>query len=374
MTEEFRYDRFFIENIRDKLDSNGFLTLSAKVTRTGVFNYRLDGKIVRELRHPDDVFDPESMRSLAMKPFTMLHSGKILDSETFKKHTHGTTGENITRTDDNYLKCNISVQDKKAIDTITGQNRTKLSAGYKCKIEKGGGEFEGVRFDQRQRNIKYNHVTGGLAAGEANGGDGCEFRFDQAFELIDKIEKEDSIMIKKEIPALEIGKGENVFRLDSLVIEETPEVVKLLAHREKLASALEQTQTRLDTIEGERDQIKTDNTKLEEELAKAIPAERFDSEVKERSELEKMAEEIRIKDFQKMSNTNIKKAICMSDNPEQDKIRLDSAGYLEGQFDQIKSKWPQIASRHKTLLGLKLKSDNNFSNLPDQTGLIDYSK
>lgn len=374
MSDEFRTDSFTVD-ITDKLDENGFLVLKARPTRTGVFTYKDHlGNTVRELRHPDDVFHPESMRTLALKPFTMLHKGENLDSETFRKHTHGTTGENVIRMD-NYLECNISIQDKKAIDTVIGLKRTKLSAGYRCSIEKIGGEFEGVRFDQRQRNIRYNHVTGGLAPGQARGGDGCEFRFDQVAELIDKIEKEDSAMtIKKEIPALNIGKGEHAVRLDSLVIEETPEVMKILEQRGKLAGALEKSQTRLDTTEGERDQLKTDNAKLEKDLAEAIPAERFDAEVKERSELEAMAAEIKVKDFQKLSNKEIKQTICLEENPDSDKERFDaSEDYLNGQFDIIKSNWKQTTSQRRTLDGLKSFNKQNLSrNLSEEQGEIDY--
>lgn len=376
MSDVFRTDNFSVD-VTDKLDENGFLVLKARPTRAGVFTYRFDGKLVRELRHPDDVFDPESMKTLAMKPFTMMHKGQILNSETFRKHTHGTTGENVARVD-NYLECNISVQDKQAIDIILELNRTKLSAGYVCKIEKVGGEFEGVRFDQRQRNIRYNHVTGGIPAKgkgffQPRGGDGCEFRFDLASELIDKIEKEDLVMIKKEIPALNIGKGENAVRLDSLVVEETPEVMKILEQRGKLASALEKSQTRLDRTEGERDQFKTDKEELEEKLAEAIPAERFDAEVKERSELEAMAEEIKIKDFKKLSNKEIKKAICLEENPKSDEKRFDlSEDYLNGQFDIIQSNWRQVASKHKTLKSLEFFKQRNLSQNPSEEGEIDY--
>lgn len=371
MTDEFRTDSFTV-SVTDKLDENGFLVLKARPTRAGVFTYRIDGKLVRELRHPDDVFDPESMKTLALKPFTMLHAGELVNSATFKDHTHGTTGENVARID-NYLECNISIQDKKAIDAIIGLKKTKLSAGYRCAIEKIGGEFEGIRFDQRQKKIRYNHVTGGLSPGQARGGDGCEFRFDQAYELIDKIEKEDSVMTKTEIPALNIGKGENAVRLDSLVIEKTPEVMQLLEQRGKLAGALDESQTRLDRTEGERDQLKTDKEKLEEKLAEAIPADRFDSEVKERSELEKMAAEVKIKDFEKMSNKEIKKSICLAENPKSDEARFDSDDYLSGQFDIIKSNWAQVASKQKTLKSLKFYERTDASdNMPDQQGEIDY--
>jgi len=372
MTDEFRTDSF-IPSVAEKVDENGFLVLNARPTKAGVFTYKDHrGNTVRELRHPDDVFDPDSMKTLAMKPFSMLHKGQLLNSETVKENSHGMTGENVSRID-NYLQCKISVQDQKAIDVIIGLKKPKLSAGYRCSIEKVTGEFEGVRYDQRQRNIRYNHVTGGLSAGEARGGDGCEFRFDQVSELIDKIEKEDLVMPKIKIPGVEIGKGENAIRLDSLTLDDTPEVAILLKQRDDMIVALNGSQTRLDRAEGERDQVKADKEKVEQKLAEAIPAERFDADVKERSELETMAGEIKIEDFQKMSNKEIKKAICMAENPKADESRLDSSGYLEGQFDSIKLNWSGVASKQKTLKALDFyKSKNASDTMPDQQGEINY--
>lgn len=372
MTDVFRTDSFILEKVKDKLDENGFLVLKARPTRAGVFTYRFDGKIVRELRHPDDVFDSASMQSLAMKPFTLFHEGEILTAETFRDHTHGTTGENIARVDGDYLECNISIQDQKAIDIIIGQDKTKLSAGYICKIEEIAGKYKGVRYDQRQRNIRYNHVTGGIPAKEkgaisARGGDGCEFRFDQTFEQIDKIEREDSNMLKKEAPSLKIGKGEHMVRLDSMIYEETPEIVKLLGQRTTLAVALKDAHSRLDLAESDLEQKKASEEQFKKDLE-----ERFDTNVKERSELEAMADEIKIKDFGKLNNKEIKKAICLAENSEIDEKRFDSDDYLAGQFDPIKANWGQVASRQKTKKALKFFNKNKSETIAGEEGEINY--
>ena len=91
-----RYNQTRI-NIEKKKDDNGFAYFDALAGGVGVLKYRENGQIVRELRHPDDVFQAESMQSLAMKPFTLQHEGGMVKPESATGVTRGTTGENIRR-------------------------------------------------------------------------------------------------------------------------------------------------------------------------------------------------------------------------------------------------------------------------------------
>ena len=75
--EMIRYDRIDAPTwMTDPFEQTpeGFLRGRACVTNIGVFPYRLeDGSIEYELRHPEDVFDSESMASLKLKPVTNNH-------------------------------------------------------------------------------------------------------------------------------------------------------------------------------------------------------------------------------------------------------------------------------------------------------------
>jgi hypothetical protein len=52
----------------------GFLRIPAAVTRVGVFNYKQpDGSVIRELRLPEEVFNPDSLSSLKSIPITNDH-------------------------------------------------------------------------------------------------------------------------------------------------------------------------------------------------------------------------------------------------------------------------------------------------------------
>ena len=65
-----RYDQGEIKACAD-FTNEGFLKCDAIVTRTGVFFYKNpDGTIRKELRHPDDVLQEESLQTMKMIPLT----------------------------------------------------------------------------------------------------------------------------------------------------------------------------------------------------------------------------------------------------------------------------------------------------------------
>ena len=101
-------------------DSTGFLVLNAKPTRAGIFEYRNpDGSVRKELRHPDEVFNADSMNSLKNKPFTDLHpqSGKVTTLNSKSLMVGLQTGE-VTKTHDDYIETKINVTDAHQINKI----------------------------------------------------------------------------------------------------------------------------------------------------------------------------------------------------------------------------------------------------------------
>jgi len=69
-----RYDQGRFDAGTLKRDAVGALRFDARLTRTGVFAYRMpDGSVRRELRHPDHVFKPDSLKSLALATLTLRH-------------------------------------------------------------------------------------------------------------------------------------------------------------------------------------------------------------------------------------------------------------------------------------------------------------
>lgn len=137
----------------------GFAHFFARATRTGVFQYRnADGSIRRELRHPDEVFNPDSMNTLASKPITNDHPQNMVDSKNVREFTVGITGDQITK-DGNFIKAKAIIMDQGTINDIINKGKAQVSCGYYCNHDDTPGEYNGEKYDVIQRNIRYNHLA-----------------------------------------------------------------------------------------------------------------------------------------------------------------------------------------------------------------------
>lgn len=143
----------------------GFLRAPAQVTRTGVFTYLLgDGTMRRELRHPDDVFNPESLATLAGVPVTDDHPNVkdpevlLLTPENVRDFMVGYTGDGIGEADNRFVTATVTVTDADVIKAVES-GKTEVSCGYVRDLEDETGVYDGVPYDCRQRNIVYNHLA-----------------------------------------------------------------------------------------------------------------------------------------------------------------------------------------------------------------------
>lgn len=163
----------------------GFLKYPlSRLTRTGVFAYRdKDGTLRHELRHPDDVFDETSLATLAAAPVTDDHPTEMITAENVKKHAIGWLTDGVEVGDNKYVESSVILADAKVIEKAEEDGKQELSCGYVCDLEDESGEFEGQKYDKRQRNIRYNHVAL-VKAGRA--GPEVRLRMDsEAFEVED---------------------------------------------------------------------------------------------------------------------------------------------------------------------------------------------
>lgn len=141
----------------------GFLQASAALTRVGVFKYRKpDGSTVRELRHPDDVFDLASLETLKCVPVTSDHpkvNDGYVDISNVKVLSVGFIGDSLKVEDNKIVAVDkLTITDEKTIQKAEA-GTVELSCGYSCEFEDVPGIYEGEAFDKRQKNIVYNHVA-----------------------------------------------------------------------------------------------------------------------------------------------------------------------------------------------------------------------
>lgn len=153
------------------ITSQGFLVVDANLTRAGVFDYYdKDGKLVRELRSPEEVFKQASLDSLKFAPLTKFHPKEMVDSKNAKRVQVGSIGENIVRKGI-FVNGKVVINDKTEVDEILEKwdrgEDVELSMGYDAEVLDVAGEHHtDGNYDKMQTNIFYNHgsiVTKGRA-------------------------------------------------------------------------------------------------------------------------------------------------------------------------------------------------------------------
>lgn len=142
-----------------KRTPQGGLRVDARLTKAGVLRYRdVNGNEWGELRPAEEVFRPDSLQTLADAPVTVNHPPGLITAENWKQHSKGHVAETPTR-EEEYVAAPIVVQDAEAVAAIERGDLHDVSAGYTCDIDPTPGVFEGVPYQQVQRNVRYNHAA-----------------------------------------------------------------------------------------------------------------------------------------------------------------------------------------------------------------------
>lgn len=157
-----RFDSTEVPSSACEVTPEGFLRAPARISRVGVYAYaEADGRIVRELRLPEDVFEPDSIASFRMLPITDGHpEAGAVTAENARELQRGHLGENVGIEEDRFLSVNVLITDAALVGKVTSGDAVELSAGYKCGIVEGAGTHEEFgEYDRRQVQIRGNHVA-----------------------------------------------------------------------------------------------------------------------------------------------------------------------------------------------------------------------
>lgn len=150
----------------------GYLKDKPVMTSTGIFEYRNDdGSIRRELRLPEEVFDPASLASYKGKPVVITHDAGLITSDNVAENQIGTIlteGEK----DGNDVRAEIVIHDTEAMKECRFK---ELSLGYNLDLEEEPGVWNGQPYDAIQRNIRVNHLA---LVREARAGDQARLNID----------------------------------------------------------------------------------------------------------------------------------------------------------------------------------------------------
>lgn len=168
----------------------GYLVDHPILTSIGIFEYtNNDGSVRRELRLPEEVFKPESLKSYKGKPIIVTHDAGLITKDNVHEETIGTIlSEGYQDKDD--VRAEIIIHDT---DEMKSVGLKELSLGYNLTLDETPGVWEGKPYDAIQRDITINHLALVL---QARAGDQARLNIDSR-DREPKGEKNMSQKIKK---------------------------------------------------------------------------------------------------------------------------------------------------------------------------------
>ena len=271
----------------------GFLRADALPTRAGVFTYRRgDGTVVRELRLPEEVFNSDSLATLAHAPLTDGHPSEPVNPSNVKALAIGHMGETPERQDE-HVCVPVYVTDAEAIKKVETREKLELSGGYYCDLEEKAGVYEGQAYDKIQRNIRYNHV-----ALVERGRAGPENRI--------RLDANDGIQIDESNEEYSMDK----ITIDGVDYEVSPTVAQAFAKREAAQkSALEAAQAEAQALSAKVSGLEIAAKKADEDLAQAKDPKVIAEAVKARLALVTIAEKNGVK-HDGLSDDEVRRAVA----------------------------------------------------------------
>jgi len=188
---------------------NGFLSILANLTRTGIFRYQKvepDGTvhIFKQLRIPEEVFAEETMSSLSGIPITNNHPSELVSPTNASDYVVGMASDTPKRVfapvqgdSEEYVQQRLTIFDEDVIKAVSTKKTTQMSLGYTCELDMTPGEYKGEAYDCIQRNIRVNHAS---IVEKARGGESCRVLLDGAEVMLDGLSGDEIVNKKGEEP------------------------------------------------------------------------------------------------------------------------------------------------------------------------------
>lgn len=355
MKDVARHDKGEIRG-EAEITPEGYIRANAVVTRSGIFNYQnLDGSIRRELRHPNQVWDNESIKSMALIPVTNGHPReRMVTPKNFKHLAIGYTGETINK-DDEFVMANFVITDQDGIDAVVKFGRKELSLGYLVDLDETPGEYEGEKYDAIQTNIRYNHLA---IVDKARAGKEARIALD-SFDAVE-IKNEDKNMSKRKVK-IDNEEMEVEESVASYVERLERDLKNLTDERARVESEIAMIRDKLEKTQGERDSFKDQVTEMDKSMSNNMDEAKFNKAVKDRVQLLSLATEFLgsgvASKLDSMSDLDIKKEVIRSAKKS---VNVDgkSQVYLDCMFDMIID---QKAEKKVNVDNVTIKNENNDS-------------
>lgn len=340
MKDVARFDRGSVQGDA-VITEEGYIRANAIVTRTGIFNYRnADGSLRRELRHPDDVWNDESISSMQLIPVTNGHPNeRLVTAENYKRLAVGFTGETIKKNGD-FLLANMVITDHETVNAIKNNNRRELSLGYLVDLDETPGNYNGDDYDARQTNVRYNHLA---IVDKARAGSEARIALDSldAEEFIKEVPEmaKRKIKIDNDELFIEESAADHIDHLEANVRNLTDEMERVRRELDEQKAELANARKELERSEAERDSMRDRvNSPTAMNMTANMDSAAFKKAVNERIKLYQFAEQTlgkaKTSNLDSMNAIDIKKTIISECRKS---INLDGKSdiYVEAMFDTI---------------------------------------
>ena len=355
---EYRLDHIVLPKVSETAD--GFLKGQSIVTTAGVFEYiNHDGSSRLELRHPDDVFDALSLKSLELIPITIDHNVSLVNKDNAHQYTVGTTGEVVNRLDD-AVAVSINITHKDGVDAVK-KGKRGLSLAYKVNLIKEDGVYEGKTYTHRQKNIEYNNLSI-VAKGRA----GVLARINTD-STVDGVLRQDHLvntLINKDFYNMDEDLKESTTRVDS--------VVEDLNIKTDKKEAVDNIQIKLDKALGVIDGLKAKIQELEATRTDSLIADKATARI---ALLMKAGKVIKTDSLLASSEREIMEAVIKKINVDAD-LSNKSNDYVEARFDALIEDLGDTKNIENQLKhSVEKRADNAFNgNINKKTSDIIYEK
>lgn len=152
------------------ISGEGYLTLSARIARTGLqayYGHELVGaigeiepdRLYQVYRAPDEVFADAAIESFRDLPITLGHPPEEVSAENYKQYAIGHVIGLPVRSGD-FLRAELSLRDKTAIEHLRAGEARELSVGYHAEVALISGVTPGGQtYDAVQTQIQANHIA-----------------------------------------------------------------------------------------------------------------------------------------------------------------------------------------------------------------------
>ena len=139
-----------------RYSTEGYFYDTPILTRTGIFEYKQpDGSVRRELRRPEDVFDPDSLASYEGKPIIITHRAQEVNTDNVHREEIGCILTPGWR-DGDTVRAKIVIHDP---DAVKASGYRELSLGYHLTLQDTPGDLDGQAYDAIQTGIRVNHLA-----------------------------------------------------------------------------------------------------------------------------------------------------------------------------------------------------------------------